>query len=700
MSKTGLPFRYIYVFLGIFLTMNSLWASSSKIEIQAKSIDSTADIATATNNVVVHYDNMVIHAASAVYNKKNHLLILDGNIETIGYKDTKEHSNHMEINTESKEVTFKELFMVSENDVWIMSDTVNKKNKTYKLGTSLLSSCDISDPLWTMRFSRSVYNQDENYIRVYHAKVYMWDFPVFYTPYLAFSTNKQRSSGLLFPLLGYNAVEGFIYEQPIFWAINPSIDIEFNPQIRTSRSAGFYSTLRFVDSDHSKGTLRAGYFKDFDNYSQKYNLPNTSHYGLEFNYESSSVLKNVLPHNWEDGLYVNTTYLNDIDYLTLQKNHLSHFGLSPLQESRVNYFAQDNDYYVGLNAKYFIDTRNNVDDDKTVQILPSIQMHKYLDNLFTNNLTYSVDFKINHFDRKKGTTMKQAELRVPLEFTTSFFDDFMNISLNESFYYSKFFFGNGDFVYNDYQYYSNIHQAKIFTDLTKDYGSFIHVLQPSLSYIKPGSENQSPITFSQLNEEQKLLFTVGLPEEQYDFSLSQYFYDETMRLKFYQRLTQKYYVNRTYHLADLNNEMQYNFDAFTLYSIIGYSHEFNKIRFASTSVAYRAADYHITLGHSYKKVLQDDLTSRPANDVSFDFGYTYNDKIAFSGGLTYNIDDSTSKQWKIGGSYHRDCWSISSSIRQDIQPSSAGSINQTTFYMQLDFTPFGSIGTDTLNRLQ
>lgn len=697
MSKIGLSFRYMFVlFLGIILSLNTVLASSSKIEIQAKSIESTGDIATATNNVVVHYDDMVIRAASAVYNKNTHLLMLDGNIETIGYKGTKEHSSHMEINTETKEVTFKELFLVSENDVWIMSQDVNKKNKTYKLGTSLLSSCDITDPLWTMRFSHSNYNQDENYIRVYNAKVYMWDVPVFYTPYLAFSTNKQRSSGLLFPLFGYNDVEGFIYEQPIFWAISPSVDVEFNPQIRTSRSAGLYSTLRFVDSNHSKGTLRVGYFKDFDSYTQEYNIPNSSHYGLEFNYESSEVFKKYLPKGFQDGLYVNTTYLNDIDYLTLQKNNLSHFGLSPLQESRVNYFAQDNDYYVGLNAKYFIDTRTNIDDDKTVQILPSIQMHKYLDELFTRNLTYSADFKINNFDRKKGATMKQAEMRIPLEFATSFFDDFVNLSLGEEFYYSKFFFGNGDFVYDDYQYYSNIHKAKIFTDLTKNYDSFIHVLQPSLSYLKPGTENQSPIEFSQLNPEQKELFTVGLPEEQYNFALSQYFYDQNMKLKFYQRLTQKYYVDREYKFADLNNEMQYNFNAIQLYNIIGYSHEFKKVRFSSTSIAYKQADYRLTLGHSYKKVLPDDPTTRPANDVSFDFGYTYNQKVAFSGGLTYNIDDSTSKQWKIGGSYHRDCWSIASSIRQDIQPSSAGSISQTTFYMQLDFTPFGSIGTDTL----
>ncbi|PTB87728.1 hypothetical protein C9925_01560 [cyanobacterium G8-9] len=366
MSTIGSSFKYISMFIvGMLLNTAILSASSNKdkIEIKAKNIESIGKIITAKDNVVVHYDGMVIKATIAHFNKETKILVLDGNIETIGYKGTKEHSNHMEINTETKEITFKELFLVSENDVWIMSDKVNKQESKYQLGTSLLSSCDISDPLWTMRFSHSTYTADENYIKVYNAKVYMWDVPVFYTPYLAFSTNKERSSGLLFPLFGYSDNEGFLYEQPIFWAISPSMDMEFNPQIRTERSIGGYSTLRFVDSNHSKGTLRVGYFKDEASYVDEYNLPNNEHYGLEFNYESSEIFKQYMPKGFKDGLYVNTTYLNDIDYLRLQKSNLSHFGLTPLQESRLNYFAQDNDYYFGLNAKYFIDTREGVDDD-------------------------------------------------------------------------------------------------------------------------------------------------------------------------------------------------------------------------------------------------------------------------------------------------------------------------------------------------
>ena len=685
---------FLFILFAVYLAQ-SLYAESkrNKIEITAKYIESTKTWVKARDNVIVYYADSVIKASSASYNKTTKLLVLDGNIEMIGYQGSKEHSNHMEIYTEKDEVTFDELFFVADNDVWIFSDDVYKKEGNYTLGRSVLSSCDVEDPLWKMVFARSHYDTNTSYMKIYDAKVYLWDIPMFYTPYMAFSTHSERSSGLLFPGFGYTSNEGFLYEQPIFWAISPSMDLEVNPQIRTARSLGLYSTFRFVDSAYSSGEVRVGYFKDKQSYADKHNLPNDSHYGFEFNYESSKVFNNFLPNGFTDGLYINTTFLNDIDYLNLQSNSLSHFGLVPLQESRLNYFAYNNDYYAGVNAKYFIDTREGINDNETMQILPAIQLHKYLNHFIWDNLTYSADIHVNNFDRKEGATLRQAELNIPLEFTTSFFDDFLNLTLGEELYYSKLFFGNGDFIYDDLEYYSNIHRVKFFTDLTKKYDGFVHVLQPSLKYIKPGNEHQSPKDTSLLNDEQKVLFAVGLPEEAYSVSLSQYFYDEDMKLKFYQRFTQQYYPKRAYELADMSNEMQYNWKGWRFYNNLTYSHEFNKIRESSSSVALTQTDYSVSVGHTYKQLLPDVLTTVEANDVYLSFAYVYNKKIKLNGGLTYNVDESSSKQWRFGGSYNRDCWSVAASLRQDITPRPTGFTTDNTFFVQFNFIPFGSLGT-------
>jgi LPS-assembly protein len=511
---------------------------------------------------------------------------------------------------------------------------------------------------------------------------------------LGFSTNNERSTGLLSPSLGYSREDGLIYEQPFFWNISPSMDLEVNPQYRAKRSTGLYSTFRFVDSNVSSGQLRMGYFKDKKSYTQERNLPNDSHYGLEFNYSSSNVLKTYLPEGYDDGLYINTTFLNDIDYRNLQKTPLSHFGWSPLQQSRVNYYLQNNEHYTGVNAKYFIDTRKE-NNDETLQILPSFQWHKYLKHFIWKNLTYSVDAHVNNFYRETGSTLKQAEFRVPLEFTASFFDDYLNISLGEELYYSKYFFGNESYEHDSYQYYSSTQKVKIFTDLTKDYNGTIHVIQPSIDYVNPGNDSESPVVFDNLLDNQKQLFSVGLPEEQYRIGLKQYVYDEKMKLKFFQRLSQVYYPNRELKWEDLSNEMGYYWEKWSLYNNVLYSIEDNDIREMSTSLSLREKEYNFSLSHSFKQALYTDKENVTLlNTLNLRFAYTFNANIDFNGAMNYDIEKSSSTQWRVGVGYHQDCWSITAHMRQDIVPRPTGITKENSFGFQLNFIPFGGFGSE------
>jgi len=679
---------FITLSIGIIFSISLL---ANKLEMTANSVYSTQDTVHADNGVVVYYNNTIIKAKRATYNKKTKRLVFDDQVEIIGYQGTKEFSQHMELQTDTEEAVFKQLFLGGDNDIWILTEKAHKTNNIYKLGHSMLSSCDVKNPLWKMVFADAVYDQDDEYMKVYNARIHFWDIPIFYTPYLAFSTNKKRSSGLLFPKLGYIPTEGILYEQPIFWNLADTMDLEFNPQIRTKRSMGIYSTFRFVDSNHSKGTIRAGYFKDTQNYIDTFKPLHESHFGLEFNYESSKVFTSE-DSSMTDGFYLNTTYLNDIDYLNLQKSRLSHFGTRPRQESRINYFLYNDSYYSGINAKYFIDTRAE-NNDETLQQLPSLQWHKYLDTLFVDNLTYSFDAHFNNVTRSKGSTMKQAEIKVPLEYSFSFFDDFVNMALRNTFYYTKNIFSNDVFKNDNFQYYSNIQSASLFTDLTKQYDSFIHVVQPSLEYVSSGNDKQSPVSFEALEEKQKALFAVGLPEETMTLGLKQYIYDEDMNLIFSQRLSQKYYSNRENKLSELHNEMVYIWNNWKFYNYFIYSHEFSDIDSLSTSIEIKEDKYQFDLSHSFKKKLTSEENSIASNDMNFNFQYNLNNRVRFNGGLSYDIENKESTQWRMGVGYFRDCWSIDTSLRRDIRATSRGSETLNTFYLQLNFIPFGGLGT-------
>ena len=689
MSKKGF-------FLTLLLFVSSLLEAKQtegKIEVLAHTLESTKETLLGTGEVLVYYDDTIIKASRVSFNRKTHILDLDGNVEMLGYHGAKEYSHHMRINTQSKDVKFKKLFLSSQNDIWLLSQKARKKKGKYYLGASMLSSCEVDNPLWKMVFKKALYDSNKHYIDIYQAKIYFWDIPLLYTPYLGFSTQNERTSGLLFPLFGYKTSEGLLYEQPVFWAINPSVDIEFNPQIRTKRSLGGYATLRFADTANSRGTLRVGYFNDFESYQLDDNNSKLKHYGLEFNYYSTNLLGSYRPKGFHDGLYLNATYLNDIDYLNLQRTRLRHFGVYEKQESRLNYFLYDNDRYFGINAKYFIDTALE-DNARTLQVLPSIRWHKQLKHLIWDNLTYSIDGSFNNISRREGLTLKEAALSLPFSFDTAWFNDLLNLSVREEIHYNKFYFDNGDTEYPSFDYYSNIHTMKLFSDLTKTYPSYLHVLQPSVSYIKPGNESKSPEEFTALSSEQKELFAVGLPEEQYRIALSQYLYTLAGSNTVFQRMSQIYYPNRVYHWADLENEMQYKWKQWTFYNMLTYSYEFDKLRESSSRINFYAKRYNFSLGHSYKQRFSDEKQQfRPANAINMHFAYLFNEQIGLNGGLAYDLENQTSTQWMFGAEYKRDCWRVSGSVRQDILATSQGPEADTSFYIQMEFVPFGGIGS-------
>ena len=261
-----------------------------KIELMAEDLSANDGNVTAKGNVVVHYQNSIIQAESAVYDKENHLLTLHGEkIELMGYAGSKIQSNKIIINTENKETHFKKSFISDNHDIWVFAESGFKQDSNMTFKASMMSSCDIKKSDWTIFSGSSHYDGKEHYMKMKDVKVKFFDVPVLYTPYLAFHTHSERASGLLFPAFGYSGTDGFVYEQPIYYAPSKSWDIELNPQFRSDRGEGLYGTFRFADSPYSSGAIRGGYFQDKDSFVDEYDLENSEHYGFEMLYNSTNL---------------------------------------------------------------------------------------------------------------------------------------------------------------------------------------------------------------------------------------------------------------------------------------------------------------------------------------------------------------------------------------------------------------------------
>jgi len=695
------------IILLIYILNISLFAVD-KIELMAEDLSSKDGNITAKGNVVVHYQNSIIQAESAVYNREKHLLTLNGEkIELMGYAGSKIQSNQIIIDTKNKETHFKKSFISDNHDIWVFAESGFKQDNNMTFKASIMSSCDVKNADWTIFSGSSHYDGKEHYMTMRDVKVKLFDVPVLYTPYLAFHTHADRASGLLFPAFGYSATDGFVYEQPIYYAPSKSWDIELNPQFRSNRGEGVYGTFRFADSPYSAGAIRGGYFQDKDSFVDEYNLENSEHYGFEMLYNSTNVMGRLFNEQMKftDGLYVDVALLNDIDYLYLQKRPMYHFGMASFMESKLNYFVNDDDYFLGAYGKYFIDT-TQIENNATMQILPTIQLHKYLQTVLSDNLTYSLDFTANNYTREEGMTLKIGEFYAPIEYTTSIFDDFLSLSLKEDIYYKQAIYDNKTLDIDNYNYFNGITRVKAFTDLTKKYDSFVHVLQPSVTYSLPSNDDKYFDKFEKLDDEQKKLYSPGFEKKDISFRLSQYFYDEGGNIIFYQRFIQSYLPEQDeYNWGNLSNEMEYNIANWKFYNLLIYSHEFNKIVEMSSRINWGGDGYGVGVSHSFERIYswgEDDeiRTYNKTNDLILDLGYALTDKLRFEVGITYDIDydkkdEKLQSQYRAGFTYDRDCWNLSMGMKQEIRAmqtkDGAESIEENILGFQLNFVPFGGV---------
>ena len=678
----------MHKFIATLILLSSLLFAKSLKEYQifADKVEAQGDYIYALGDVVVYSKDYVLNANRIVFNKKTQEVELFGNVHILGFDDKAIDSEYMRVNLKTKKLSASPFFFFDPKTyVWIKSFEAETETDRYNIDHAIVSSCDVKKPDWKITFEKGYYDKNSSMVTIKNAVFYGGKVPLFYLPYFKFPTDKSRHSGLLRPSGGYEKVEGLYYRQPFYIVLDESKDIEIDPQVRTRRGKGLYATLRFADSLYSRGFLRVGAFWEKYGYYDKYDLKNKSHRGFEIGYERSKLFSGYFDKgDTEDGLLVDITYLNDIDYLNLQESNKKKI-FNKLVTSKINYFLDRGKDFVGIYAKYFIDTEK-VSNKDTLQTLPSVQYHRVIQPILFNNLLYSSDFKFKNWYRKEGVSAKQYELSLPIILYFSFFGDYLNFSASENLYLTYVDYDNSDLPIANGSYFSNYHKFSLNSDLLKRYETFIHNLNIDLDFIVPSVENKSGDfeDFITLNKEKKSL----------NLSLSQFFYDEKAFNFFLHRIRQSYYFDDDiYKYGDLENEFRYRFSKyFEIYNQLFYSYEKHRLRKSQTTVTYNKEGFDMKLIHNYEKAVKKE------NDSDF-FIAKFKTKISsrydLFANIDYDMENHFTREWKIGWIFKKKCWNYKIAYRQSVTPSltSEGteSITKKGVFLILNLVPIGGI---------
>jgi LPS-assembly protein len=170
----------------------------------------------------------------------------------------------LNVNTEMGVIINGKVF-VKESNTLLTGRLLQRFSEThYRAKDGSFTNCDANEgqvPAWRFTFKDVDLNVGE---RVFLNDTWFCinDHPVLKLPTWAYPIATTRKTGLLIPTIGYDNRFGWHYRQGIFWALSPSQDIIFSPDIYTNRGYGGDIEYRYILDRKSRGYWLTSFIQD------------------------------------------------------------------------------------------------------------------------------------------------------------------------------------------------------------------------------------------------------------------------------------------------------------------------------------------------------------------------------------------------------------------------------------------------------
>ena len=696
---------YKKIVASLVITSSLLYSQeikNEKFQLISKEINTKDNIVIATGDVVVFSPTYYLSADKIIYNKDNETFELFDNVLIIKDNSVQTQSEYAFVDLKKDAFNQNPMFLYENKDkIWMNSNTSVKETEIIQLDSTILSSCDCLDPIWSIRASSADYNTDDKWINTYNPRLYIKNVPVFYSPYLGFSADKTRRTGLLIPTVGYSSSEGLYYSQPMFFAPAQNYDFELVPQIRTNRGYGSYLYYRYADSQDSILQMKTGIFKEQDDYVTENSLDSDLHYGFDLDYQKRNLFTNS--SKAQDGLYTSINYLNDIEYITLENDDTTSSSDSEV-ESKINYFYNTNDYYTGAYGRYYIDTAAD-SNAGTLQELPQVQFHSYNKESFIDNLVYSLDTKASNYTRDEGITANVYKISAPLSYSKYFLDDFMYLNLENEVVIMKYDYDNfGSDDYEDGNLIQNRASVSVGSDLIKPYDKYLHTVNLNAKYSIPTNLKEDgdlyQITTEDGSDKETELeaFDIVDEEKNVELSVNQSIYGKnSLKQLINHKVSQSILYDDLDNpkLQDLENYVKINHDYGSVSGKTVYNVQDEKFVENSASSTFTYSDLSLTLGYYQSKATDNDTNYREDLEsyrISTSYKISKDYKVSYY--ENYNIEDSEMSKQGVALGIDDDCWNLNLKFQNEIVSSSSTTsdgTDQKVFFVTLLLKPLGGI---------
>ena len=123
--------------------------------------------------------------------------------------------------------------------------TIHNKNRMI-LKNATYTTCNPFQNIWFLKAKNVDLNKKTGRGRARHARLYLKNIPIFYTPYIDFPIDDRRQTGFLYPTFGVTNRSGVELGTPFYWNLAPNYDATLTPRVYSKRGLELQGQFRYL----------------------------------------------------------------------------------------------------------------------------------------------------------------------------------------------------------------------------------------------------------------------------------------------------------------------------------------------------------------------------------------------------------------------------------------------------------------------
>ena len=219
------------------------------------------DSIVAWGRVKVQHKNQTLWADKIMINNKTGIGKARGHVIIEGEDGTRMKAKETLFDLKSKQGKLYESKIILSNKVRLTAKEIENFSANHlALEDATLTTCEGVLPAWKIE-AKSIDIKAGDRALFRQAVLKVKNFPILYIPIGYLPMDTKRKSGFLFPTFGWSKIDGVLFDQDYFWAINRWSDATFN----TNRVLGGWKhgvDYRYVRSNNMQGRISGRLYKD------------------------------------------------------------------------------------------------------------------------------------------------------------------------------------------------------------------------------------------------------------------------------------------------------------------------------------------------------------------------------------------------------------------------------------------------------